>query len=928
MSQDATTFMSEQNETDLLLRGLNPAQREAVVHKDGPMLVLAGPGSGKTRVVTHRVAWLLQNGVKDSQIAALTFTNKAAEEMKSRLKILAPSNRVWVGTFHRFCAFLLRRYSRHVGLDENYVIYDAEQSRKLLETVVPKNDLPEGVDVQKIASGISWAKNALVAASEYCARDGSMLGKSIEEAYPAYQAELRKANAVDFDDLLFDVVVLLQQNPEIRAQLDARFQYVLVDEYQDTNLVQYSIARALSIDYPNLEATGDPDQAIYGWRGADVKNILNFERDFPNAKVVRLEQNYRSVQSILRVADALIKHNVFRKDKNLFTKNKEGLPPRILVNLDQAEEAETIAAEISAEIMAGRRRPRDYAVFYRINALSRNLEYALKRYGVPYQLVRGQEFFNRKEVKDLCAYLQLVYNQNDVVAFKRVINTPARGIGRSTLARLEQFADSAATTLFDAARSAARIPGLTLKAQKSLVKFTTMIDRIRDALSDGADMEVALSLLLEETKYVEKLRSAVKTEDDEQHLANIQELLSEVREFDADFSEIEKANSQVPDSNIDEPPRDRLGAFLEQIALISDVDAWDSNDDRVSLMTLHAAKGLEFPVVYIIAIEDGILPHERSKDDKDRLEEERRLFFVGLTRAKEELRLSQTRFREFRGAYSPTFSSRFFFEFPKTGVDRFDSLDSWLASLKTNDADAPDSKPIIPRFFERKVGGSQRDALWRQSFSNFSSEEADQFSNRSVKNVGEKKSFQAHELRSGNADFADVVECVDPEPNDSYSQVAPDNVGASSYEEPTYGIDEESASLDYFDGDAVFDVNDDSPLPISSHSPSERKKKSGFAEKPKSIAPDALSTASRLETKFARRQDRFQRSVSPIPDDIDVNSFVQHKKYGVGVVKDIYGPSFDKIARISFLSGIGELELSLGDPNLSLVAVGKGKKRN
>lgn len=934
MSQDASPTPSpiDQNAANPLLEGLNKAQREAVTHMDGPMLVLAGPGSGKTRVVTHRIAWLLQNGIRDSHILALTFTNKAADEMKRRLQTLAPGNRVWIGTFHRFCAFLLRYYARFVGLEENYAIYDAEQSKKLLEEVAPKTNLPNGIDVQKIASGISWAKNDLVDASEYTAKDGSLLGKVVEDVYPRYQEALKKANAVDFDDLLFHVAVLLKQNPEIRSSLDANFRYILVDEYQDTNLVQYAIARALSIDYPNLAATGDPDQSIYGWRGANINNILNFEEDFPDAKVVRLEQNYRSVKGVLRVADSLIKHNTFRKDKDLYTDNKEGVPPRIIVNYDQEEEAETIAAEIAAELAAGKRKPQDYAIFYRMNALSRNLEYALKRYGVPYQLVRGLEFFNRKEVKDLCSYLQLVHNPSDVVAFKRVVNLPARGVGRVSLARLEQFAEDNGTTLFDAARSAARIGGLSTKVQKALLKFVALVDRLAASFSEGADMEVVLGMLLEETKYVEYLRNSTKTEEDEQRLANIQELLSEVREFDSDFAQLEQENAPVQLFNQDVVPRDRLGTFLEQIALISDVDAWNSSDDRVSLMTLHAAKGLEFPVVYIVAIEDGVLPHERSKNDIRQLEEERRLLFVGLTRAKEELRLSRTRFREFRGSYSPSLSSRFLFEFPKTGIDSYNSLQELLNTLEAEASNDPNAGIVVPRLFERKEGISQRRALWENGLPNLSHEDAFPFDRRLCRDAGRRGQRGNQGEASDFSDFDNVDEYVRPDSENDYLQALPES--AERVDKPTQ---DDSSELDLvfeaspdseptfygdFDGDAiVIDINDES----ESQNRPYVKRPSVPKRTPRQIKPGALSTASSLEN--GTNKEKHDNSVGTPPREIVVHSFVQHKKYGVGVVNAIFGPSFDRIARISFLSGIGELDLPLSDPELVLVAIGRGNKK-
>lgn len=906
-----------------LLGGLNEAQREAVTHKDGPMLVLAGPGSGKTRVVTHRVAWLLKNGVFDSQIAALTFTNKAAEEMKIRLQVLAPGNRVWIGTFHRFCAFLLRYFADKVGLNDNYAIYDADQSKKLLEQIVHPNTLPIGVDLPKIATGISWAKNTLVSADEYCARDGSLLGKAIEDAYPAYQDALKKANAVDFDDLLFHIATIIGNYPDIRASLDARFRYILVDEYQDTNLVQYAIARGLSLDYPNLAATGDPDQSIYGWRGANLNNILNFEQDFPDAKVVRLEQNYRSVKSVLRVADTLIKHNKFRKDKDLFTDNQEGVSPRLLVNLDQVEEAETIAAEIASEIAAGKRRPRDYAIFYRMNAMSRNLEYALKRYSVPYQLVRGLEFFNRKEIKDLCAYLQLVHNTNDVVSFRRIINLPTRGIGNVTLGRLNQYAEDNGITIFEAARNANKIGGISTRAQKALLKFVALIDKLQDSVSNGEDLEVILGLLLKEVKYVEYLRNSVKTEEDEQKLANIQELLSEVREFDADFAQIAEETRERLFPDQEEKSPNRLGSFLEQIALISDVDSWNADDDRVSLMTLHAAKGLEFPVVYIIALEEGTLPHERSKKDARQLEEERRLLFVGLTRAQEELRLSRTRFREFRGSYSPSISSRFLFEFPKIGIDCFENLQDWLNHLKEQANNDPHGEVVIPSFFERKEGVSQRRALWEEiSPVHFSKDHDESFE--------VAPPIYPDELSTKNRSKKPVDEYVDPEPQYDYSQEIPEDDLSQEDNNPDessryYDMNEDynqehevSLAVDFEQGDFAFDFGDvqNSGQVENLKKPKKEKKNSNSPK----VYPSSLSTgasiAGRSSATSTQSNDRTAKGIT-------VNSFVQHKKYGVGVVIAVTGPSFSRILKISFLSAIGQMELPMSDPDLSLVAVGR-----
>ena len=889
-----------------LLQGLNDAQREAVTHIDGPMLVLAGPGSGKTRVVTHRVAWLLQHGVRDYQIAALTFTNKAADEMKTRLQTLAPGSRVWIGTFHRFCAYLLRYYASYVGLQENYAIYDTDESKKLLEEVAPKNSLPNGVDVQKIASAISWAKNGLVSCDDYCAKEGSMLGKIVEEVYPAYQRALKRANAVDFDDLLFHVATLLKTQPEIRKNLDYRFRYILVDEYQDTNLVQYAIARALSIDYPNLAVTGDPDQSIYGWRGANINNILNFEQDFEGAKVVRLEQNYRSAKSILRLADHLIKHNLYRKDKSLFTDNPEGELPRVVINFDQDEEAEMIAAEIAAEIAAGKRRPRDYAVFYRMNALSRNLEYALRRYAVPFQLVRGLEFFNRKEIKDVCSYLQLAYNPNDVISFKRVVNLPARGVGRVSIERLEQYAREKGLTLFEAARNVNEVAGLSARVRKALQGFVKLVEKLRASFDEGDDLEVALGMLLKETKYVEYLRDSAKTEEDEQRLANIQELLSAAREFDSDFAQIESEESPIARQSAERPIRDKLGAFLEQIALVNDVDAWEANDDRVSLMTLHAAKGLEFPVVYLVALEDGVLPHERSSHDKRQLEEERRLLFVGVTRAKEELRLSRTRYREFRGSFNPSLASRFLFELHKSDVEQFASMDDWIAARQDAAREAQGDNIVVPKFFERKEGLSQRQALWDAEFErNFSArDELDTF-DYSTRSAG-KRGVKKNRFDDG----------VDPEPSDDFSQETPEE---EVFQETEVDYDFADDQNDMEDFEREIEAQEDESQYSQIDEYEERRFKRAKKTR-KAPSPSAIKTASELA---GDKSDRSQRAKSDERKAIVVNSFVQHRRFGVGVVKKISGPSFARIAKISFLSSVGDVDLPIDDPELTLVAVGR-----
>jgi len=635
---------------DPLLNGLTPAQREAVLHVEGPLLVLAGPGSGKTRVITHRIAHLLREGIPAEQILALTFTNKAAEEMRARVGRLAPGQHVWVGTFHRFCARLLRKYARLVGLQENYTIYDADDSLRALRQAIAGLKLEASpISPESVASSISWAKNNLIGPAEYQPRQAHAPGVLIQRVYHAYEEYLVQSNAVDFDDLLLHVVTILRDNPEVRADLDQHYRFVLVDEYQDSNLAQYAIVRALSVDYPNLAVTGDPDQSIYGWRGANLHNILEFERDFPEVRVVRLERNYRSTQRILHVADTLIRNNVKRKSKALYTENGEGGAVRLVTYATQRDEATDIATQIAQQVRQGRRRPRDFVIFYRVNALSRSFELALREQAVPYQIIHGLEFYQRKEIKDVLAYLQLINNPQDRVALLRVINTPTRGIGKAALARLTEHMQRQASSLLDAARQAEQIEGLGKRAAKSIAAFVAAVERWTAAAA--GPIEELMGLVLAESGYRASLEESDDPEDQER-LGNIDELLTVARQFD------ERGAGATG-----------LEAFLEETSLVSDTDDWQEEQDRVSLMTLHASKGLEFPVVYLVAVEQGLLPHERSRHSADELEEERRLMFVGITRAQQELQISHARYRDFRGRRGSTVPSPFLMELPRGEMD-------------------------------------------------------------------------------------------------------------------------------------------------------------------------------------------------------------------------------------------------------------------
>lgn len=692
-----------------LLASLTPAQREAVTHVDGPLLILAGPGSGKTRVVTHRIAYLLSQDIPARQILALTFTNKAAEEMRNRVAQLAPGQAVWCSTFHKFCSRLLRRHAGLVGLEENFTIFDTGDSQRALKLSLERLDFDAShYTPDRIAGAISWAKNNLIGPEEYAQRPGGPLQSVVAKIYPAYQSQLLSANAVDFDDMLFHVAQLLRHNEELRTQYDAAFRYILVDEYQDTNLAQYAIVRALSIHYPNLSVTGDPDQSIYGWRGANLSNILEFEKDYPSVHVVRLEQNYRSTKRILRVADELISNNVRRKEKALFTENEDGQPARFTAYPTQKEEADGIVSKIAAGLEAGQRRPRDFAIFYRVNALSRSLEHALREHGIPYQMVNGLEFYQRKEIKDVLAYLQLVNNPRNEIALLRVINTPARGIGKTTIVRLQEHADRYGMALLDAARECGLIESIPKRAATAVARFVSFFDRLCEL--SHRPVEEVMGHLLKESGYQDALKASA-SEDDQERLANIEELLSAAREFD----------ERHPDDG-------GLEVFLEEVCLANDTDAWEVDDDRVTLMTLHASKGLEFPVVFIMAIEEGLLPHERSRQLDDELEEERRLLFVGITRARQELYLSQAHWREFRGQRRMTVPSQFLVELPRAEMDiddqgwpdlGFESMDFDVHVAEPEPALARPKMPALTtaaELHEKSSGAAIRPAVSPEAF--------------------------------------------------------------------------------------------------------------------------------------------------------------------------------------------------------------------
>jgi DNA helicase-2/ATP-dependent DNA helicase PcrA len=635
-----------------LLADLTPAQREAVQHFEGPLLILAGAGSGKTRVITRRVAYLLAQGVRPGNILAITFTNKAAGEMRQRVEALVPGCRVWVSTFHSLGARLLRQYADRLGLDRHFTIYDQADRARLVKVALEDAGLDSSrFTPETIAGAISKAKNQLLSPERYAERARDFFGQTVARVYPAYEKRLRDANALDFDDLLYWPALALRHDQELRAELDARFRFVLIDEYQDTNQAQYAIARGLSVDNPNLCVVGDPDQSIYRFRGSDIRNILDFERDFPGARVLTLSTNYRSTKAILAAASHLIAHNKQRKPKDLVTDNPAGLPVTVLGFETGVDEAAGIARRIRRAVEAGQRGYRDFAVFLRINALSRGLEQAFVQERVPFQIVKGLAFFDRKENRDVLAYLRLLLNPRDDLSFLRVVNEPARGIGKVSLDHLRAYAGPRELSLLAAAGEAHRIPELKGKAANALREFARMMLEL-GKLADAQPDEV-IRQVLDRSGYRRMLLDSTDAEDQER-LANIEELITAARQFAREDNAATAAD------------------LLENITLASDVDGWDQRQDCVSVMTLHAAKGLEFPVVYVAALEQGLLPHERSLGREEEVEEERRLAFVGMTRAKEELYLCHARMRDFRGDTTYTVPSMFLGELPE-GVEVVDA---------------------------------------------------------------------------------------------------------------------------------------------------------------------------------------------------------------------------------------------------------------
>lgn len=634
-----------------LLAGLNDEQRRAVTHGDGPLLILAGAGSGKTRVLTHRVAYLIKvRHVRPDEIVAITFTNKAAGEMKERIEdLVGPVARtMWISTFHSLCARLLRREAERLGYRSSFTIHDEDDRRRLIKRCMEELNIDvKRFPPESISRQISDAKNQLMGPAEF-GEEGGRFAKVAADVYTLYEKRHAEMNAMDFDDLLMKTVQLLVGYPDRLRHYQQAFRYVLIDEYQDTNHAQYRLANLLAGAHSNLAVVGDDDQSIYSWRGADIRNILEFERDYPDAAVIRLEQNYRSTQQILDAANAVVTHNRKRKGKNLWTPRAEGALVQVVEVNDERAEAQFVASEVQ-KLLEGQAsaprpfRPDEIAVLYRTNAQSRVLEEQFGRYAIAYQVIGGPRFYERAEIRDVIAYLTVLVNPDDSQRLLRIVNVPKRGIGATSLARLQAHAASVGEGLWTALRGADEVPGLSPGAVNGLLAFAGIIEGLQAGLSGRAVADVVRSVI-EETGYEAALK-AQKTLESEGRLENIEELVGVAAEYDR---------------RAEEPS---LDGFLQEISLYSDTDSYADTSSLLTLMTLHNAKGLEFPVVFIAGMEEGVFPHQRSLDEQN-VEEERRLAYVGITRAMDRLYLVHARARTLWGAAQYNLPSRFLDEIP------------------------------------------------------------------------------------------------------------------------------------------------------------------------------------------------------------------------------------------------------------------------
>lgn len=654
--------------TASLLDDLTEPQRQAVIHVDGPLLVLAGAGSGKTRVVTRRIAHLiLEVGLAPWNVLAITFTNKAAGEMRERVSQLVSerqANAVTVCTFHSLCARLLRQYGERLNLPSGFSIYDTADQQRAVKRALGELEIAAGnFPPAKVLHTISNAKNELVTAEQYAHSVSDFYGKTVARIYTKYQQILEKNKALDFDDLLMKTVQLMKQHEDALAAMRERYQYVLIDEYQDTNHAQFIIAHALASEHRNICATGDPDQSIYGWRGANLGNILDFEQHYPKATVIRLEQNYRSTKSILAAADKLIQNNKRRRHKALWTDNEQGDRVKIVTSFDERREAARVVEWFQDLHLRDGFPWSGLAVFYRVNSLSRVMEDTLRMANIPYQIARGTSFYERKEIKDAVAYFRAIANPADEVNLSRIINLPARGISQASVKAMQAHAVAAHLTFDQVAHDPVAVGSLNSRALNSISKFTKLYDSWRVPPEEDGSLRTLVEKVLRESGLEDHYRKD-KSDPDGERIDNLGELVSFAQQFEDDLEgEFEYIDGDLkPRAQL--PLAGKLEAWLEQISLVSDVDAINDGEGAVTLMTLHAAKGLEYPAVAIIGVEDGLLPHERSIEDGRDIEEERRLCFVGITRAQRMLMLSHAQFRTVFGQTMPTIPSRFLRELP------------------------------------------------------------------------------------------------------------------------------------------------------------------------------------------------------------------------------------------------------------------------
>jgi DNA helicase-2/ATP-dependent DNA helicase PcrA len=668
-----------------LLDDLNPTQREAVTHVDGPVLVLAGAGSGKTRVLTFRIAYLVgKTGISPEHILAVTFTNKAAEEMKSRVVRLLEKRGLFIqmGTFHSICARILRQEGHRLGYDRNFTIYDEDDQLTLVKrTMAELNISAERFSPKGFRARIEGAKHNLMTPEEFANQTLDDYEEKASLVYQRYQKSLEANNAMDFGDLINKMVFLFQAHPRILSRYQDRFQYILVDEYQDTNHAQYMLVNLLASKHGNLCVVGDDDQSIYGWRGADIGNILSFEKDYPQAKVVKLEQNYRSTQTILSAASHVVANNRGRKEKTLWTDKGPGESITLLESLDERAEAMAVLDRLQTERSQNLRALSDFAILYRINAQSRSFEDQLRRMGTPYVIVGGVRFYERQEVKDILAYLKVVANPSDAISLRRIINVPRRGIGQTTLGKIEALALERNIGLLDALQEAGQMEELRQATRESLRELVGLFASLRQGAAKMGIDEMVREVV-ERTGYLTMLL-AEGTVEAQTRAENVRELVAAAEEF------------------VMRGPDDSLDAFLEEVSLLTSVDTWDQEANAITLMTLHSAKGLEFPVVFIAGLEEGLFPLSRAMESPEELEEERRLFYVGMTRAREKLFVSMAhRRRRYAGGIG-TLRSRFLDELPPELLEiEAYGLDAWSGKRDVEFADSRHADPdddYIPR---------------------------------------------------------------------------------------------------------------------------------------------------------------------------------------------------------------------------------------